>query len=70
MSNEISKEKIENAMNLMTVMIVKELEKSCTKCENELLVTFLNSVQGKMLYDDSTKLWTTSPTEIALNVKV
>lgn len=63
----IPNERIANAMDLMTMMVVDELKGKSSKTEDELIASFLNSPQGKMLYDDSTKLWATSPTEIAEN---
>ncbi len=65
--NAISKEKIYNAMDLTAMMVVEELESRCPDSENQLLVSFMTSRQGQMLYDDSVKLWWCGPSEIAVN---
>ncbi len=65
--NTISKDKIYNAMDLMAMMVVEEVESRFDESENQLLVSFMNSIQGRMLYDDSTKLWWCGPSEIAAN---
>lgn len=68
MKDEISKERILASIDLMAMLVVEELENTTHKKQDELIVKLLNSTQGKMLYDDSTKLWTTSPCEIASKI--
>ncbi len=63
--NEISRERIETSMDLVAMMVVEELERRQGKDEDELIVSFLRSRQGEMLYDDSTKTWWSGPSEIA-----
>ncbi len=63
--SEISRERIEASMDLMAMMVIEELEQREGKDEDELIVSFLQSQQGRMLYDDSTKTWWSGPSEIS-----
>ncbi len=63
--SEISQERIEMSMDLMAMMVIEELAQREGKSEDELIVSFLQSKQGQMLYDDSTKTWWLGPSDIA-----
>ncbi len=63
--SEISQERLETSMDLMAMMIIEELEQRTGKNEDELIASFLQSQQGRMLYDASTKTWCSSPSEIS-----
>ncbi len=63
--SEISRERIETSMDLMAMMVIEELVQREGKDEDEMIVSFLQSQQGEMLYDDSTKTWWSGPSEIS-----
>ncbi len=63
--SEITPERIETSMDLIAMMVVEELKRREGKSEDELIVSFLRSRQGEMLYDDSMKIWHTGPSEIS-----
>lgn len=61
----IGEEKIKNAMDLNAAMAVEEIAEDMKISREEALVGFLSSNTGKILYDDSTKLWWDGPSAIA-----
>ena len=58
-------EKIKVAMDLATVLSVEEIAKQTYASPSQILLSLMKSRTGKMIYDDSTKLWTEGPSSIA-----
>ncbi|MBP5443864.1 MAG: hypothetical protein J6Y60_11565 [Treponema sp.] len=65
----MKKEKTLFAMDLAAVMAVEELADEEKKTTDEVLLSFMESNTGKMLYDDSCKLWWDGPTAVAEEYK-
>ena len=65
----MEKEKTLFAMDLAAVMAVEELATEEKKSTDEVLLSFMESNTGKMLYDDSLKLWWDGPTVVAEDFK-
>ena len=65
----MEKEKTLFAMDLAAVMAVEELATEEKKSTDEVLLSFMESNTGKMLYDDSLKLWWDGPTIVAEEFK-
>ena len=65
----MEKEKTLVAMDLAAVMAVEELAGEEKKSTDEVLLSFMESNTGKMLYDDSIKLWWDGPTVVAEEFK-
>ena len=61
----MEKDKTLFAMDLAAVMAVEELANEEKKSTDEVLLSFMESNTGKMLYDDSVKLWWDGPTVVA-----
>lgn len=57
------------SMNMAAALSVEQLAKETGKSTDELLISFLKSNTGKMLYDDSTKLWWDGPAAVAQEYK-
>ena len=58
-------ERIKNSIDLMVVMVVGELSEDLKQDEDEVLVNFIHSSTGKLLYDQKSKLWWCGPSDIA-----
>lgn len=56
---------INNAIDLMVMMVVDELSEDMQKPPSELLPEFVISRTGKLLYEESSKLWWSGPSAIA-----
>lgn len=54
-------EKINFSMDLTTLMAVEQLSKEQNKNTEEVLISFMESNTGRMIYDDSTKFWWDGP---------
>ena len=65
----MEKDKTLFAMDLAAVMAVEELANEEKKSTDEVLLSFMESNTGKMLYDDSVKLWWDGPTVVAEEFK-
>ena len=65
----MEKEKTLFAMDLAAVMAVEELATEEKESTDEVLLSFMESNTGKMLYDDSLKLWWDGPTVVAEEFK-
>ena len=65
----MEKEKTLFAMDLAAMMAVEELAAEEKKSTDEVLLSFMESNTGKMLYNDSTKLWWEGPTVVAEEYK-
>lgn len=57
------------AMDLITKMAVEKLAKEQNKDVEEVLISFMESNTGRMVYDDSTKLWWDGPAAVAQEYK-
>lgn len=62
---EITEETKNNAIDLVITMVVDELAEDMNRRPAELLPEFLSSNTGKLLYDESSKLWWSGPSYIA-----
>ncbi|MBO4793226.1 MAG: hypothetical protein J5556_01500 [Deltaproteobacteria bacterium] len=58
-------EKIKNAIDLMAAMVVEELAADEHRDACEVLSEFMSSDTAKLLYDESSKLWWSGPSDIA-----
>lgn len=67
--NITEEKKNNNAIDTVVTLTVAELaeENHCTA--TEILPEFLRSRTAKMLYDESTKLWWSGPSDIAIMYK-
>lgn len=54
-----------NAVDLMISMVVDELAEDMHLKPTELLPIFMASETGKLLYDETSKLWWNGPSNIA-----
>lgn len=61
--------KINFSMNLTTLMAVEKLAKEQNTNTEEVLISFMKSNTGRMVYDDSTKLWWDGPVAVAQEYK-
>ena len=57
------------AMDLVAKMVVEQLAKEQNKNIEEVLISFMESNTGRMVYDDSTKLWWDGPSAVAQEYK-
>ncbi|MBQ0050603.1 MAG: hypothetical protein KBT11_00895 [Treponema sp.] len=57
------------AMDLVTKMAVEQLAKEQKKNTDEVLISFMESNTGRMVYDDSTKLWWDGPVAVVQEYK-
>lgn len=58
-------EKIKTSIDLMVTMVVGELVADLNENEDSVLVKFIHSTTGRLLYDESSKLWWCGPSDIA-----
>lgn len=61
----ITEEAKKNAIDLVVTMVVDELSDDLQMEPAEMLVKFLSSDTGKLLYDEESKLWWDGPSAIA-----
>lgn len=61
----ITEEAKKNAIDLVVTMVVDELSDDLQTEPAEMLVKFLSSDTGKLLYDEESKLWWDGPSAIA-----
>ena len=61
----ITEETEKNAVDLTITMVIDELAEDMNRRPTELLPEFLASNTGKLLYDESSKLWWSGPSYIA-----
>ena len=57
------------AMDLVAKMTVEQLAKEQNKNIEEVFISFMESNTGRMVYDDSTKLWWDGPLSVAQEYK-
>lgn len=57
------------AMDLVAKMAVEQLANEQNKNIEEVLISFMKSNTGRMVYDDSTKLWWDGPSAVVQEYK-
>lgn len=62
---EVTEETKKNAIDLLVTMVVDELAGEWDLPSAELLPQFITSCTGKLLYDETSKLWWSGPSDIA-----
>ncbi len=62
---EVTETTKKNAIDLLITMVIDELSKDMQLPASELLPKFIVSKTGKLLYDESSKLWWSGPSDIA-----
>lgn len=62
---EVTETTKKNAIDLIITMVVDELSEDMKVPASELLPLFIVSKTGKLLYDESSKLWWSGPSDIA-----
>lgn len=62
--SEITKAQENLSIDLMVTDVVEEISRITNKDKDVILTEFLNSKTGKLLYDESSKLWWSGPSEI------
>ncbi len=61
----VSEETKKNAIDLLVTMVVDELAEEMSVPPEELLSEFIASNTGKLLYDETSKLWWSGPSDLA-----
>ena len=61
----ITEEAKKNAIDLVITMVVDELSEDLRLQPEEILIKFLSSNTGILLYDEDTKLWWDGPSAVA-----
>lgn len=61
----VTEEIKKNAIDMMVTMVVDELAGDMGMSPTELLPRFAVSQTGKLLYDETSKLWWSGPSDIA-----
>lgn len=64
-NEEVTEETKKNAIDLLVTMVVDELAEELDMRPAELLPEFITSCTGKLLCDESSKLWWSGPSDIA-----
>ena len=62
---KLSKERMDYTIDLLIAMVVEEIAEETGKDRKDILIDFLSSKTGKFLYDETTKLWWSGPSNIA-----
>lgn len=62
---KVTEETKNNAIDLLVTMVVDELAEDLQLNPAELLPKFVTSRTGKLLYDETSKLWWSGPSDIA-----
>jgi len=57
------------AMDLITKMAVEQIAREENKNIEDVLISFMESNTGRMVYDDSTKLWWDGPVAVVQEYK-
>lgn len=65
LENAITEERKKNTIDLLVTMVIDELAEELHQKPEELLLQFVVSKTGKLLYDESSKLWWSGPSDIA-----
>lgn len=61
----VTEETKNNAIDLMVAMVVDELAEEMHLNPTDLLSRFISSRTGRLLFDESSKLWWSGPSDIA-----
>lgn len=61
----ITEETKKNAIDLMVTMVVDDLAEEMHLSPTDLLPRFIASRTGRLLYDETSKLWWSGPSDIA-----
>lgn len=61
----ITKEKKDNALDMLVTLIVEELMVDLQMNPDEVISKFLTSKTGELLYDKDSNLWWSGPSDIA-----
>lgn len=64
-TNTVSETRKKNTIDLIVTMVVDELSEDMHLPASKLLPKFITSQTGKLLYDESSKLWWSGPLDIA-----
>ena len=64
MAEGMSKERVDTTIDLMTAVVVDELARTMKIDSDKALVDFMMSNTGRLLYDESSKLWWRGPSDI------
>lgn len=62
---KLSKERMDYTIDLLIAMVVEEIAEETGKDRKDILIDFLSSKTGKILYNETTKLWWSGPSYIA-----
>lgn len=62
---EVTEMTKKNAIDLIITMVIDEVSEDMQLPASELLPLFIVSKTGKLLYDESSKLWWSGPSDIA-----
>ncbi len=62
-------DKINFSMNLTALMAIERIAKEENKNTEDILISFMKSNTGQMVYDDSTKFWWDGPAAVAQEYK-
>lgn len=62
---EVAEMTKKNAIDLIITMVIDEVSEDMQLPASELLPLFIVSKTGKLLYDESSKLWWSGPSDIA-----
>lgn len=62
---EVAEVTKKNAIDLIITMVIDEVSEDMQLPASELLPLFIVSKTGKLLYDESSKLWWSGPSDIA-----
>lgn len=61
----VSQERINTTIDLLTAVVVDELSRTMNTDRDRTLADFIMSDTGRLLYDESSKLWWRGPSDIA-----
>lgn len=62
---ELTEEQKKYAIDLAVTLVVEELSEELHQDASKILKEFIDSKTGRLLYDESSKLWWDGPTAIA-----
>ncbi|HBA46721.1 MAG TPA: hypothetical protein DCZ91_02755 [Lachnospiraceae bacterium] len=62
---EISKEVKDNVIDMLITLVVEELSEELKTDPDEMLIKFVTSKTGELLYDEESRLWWNGPSYIA-----
>ena len=65
MDKNMSRDRLNTTIDLMIAVVVEELSRAMNADRDKTLVDFITSDTGRLLYDESSKLWWRGPSDIA-----